>query len=290
MNLSKLSVSCIITTKNRPDLVLVAIQSVLQQTHNRIKLIVIDDSDDNITEKMIRNKDLPLKYIKNDQSRGAQYSRNIGLSEVDGDCVAFLDDDDYWYPRKIKEQIQHLSSFPLVTCNSKSKLNEHHTLYSYRPPQISYNELLYTNLVGSCSFPLIDASLIRDVYFDESLTSSQDWDYWLSVMKKNGITSVKTIEDVLVNYNLGAHQRISNANTQSLLLGKFIIYNKYFEDFVSYSDLNKIISSMIRIESNSRVSKLIGLASNAYHKKKLKLLAKTLIHTKLSNNNYQYLF
>ena len=99
-------VSCVLTTYNRSKILKRAITSVLNQTYTNIELIIIDDnSKDNTSDvvKIINNK--RIKYIRNTSNKGLSYNRNLGASLSKGEFVAFIDDDDEWFPLKIEKQL-----------------------------------------------------------------------------------------------------------------------------------------------------------------------------------------
>ena len=78
----------------------------MTQTYSNIEIIVIDDNSNDKTESLIKNlNDNRINYIKNKENLKAPLCRNIGINISRGEFVAFLDDDDIWYPNKLEEQI-----------------------------------------------------------------------------------------------------------------------------------------------------------------------------------------
>lgn len=223
MNKTNPLVSCIIPTKNRPDLVKRAIQSVLGQSYNNIEIIVIDDSTNDETQKTLIPLGGQIRYIKNEKSRGAPYSRNIGLNEARGDAIAFLDDDDIWLPQKTIMQLKWLEKYPLVTCNYITEIKRRRYFVKY-PKIVSYEDLLSFNALGSCSFVMVNSKAAKDCYFDENIKAGQDWDFWLSVMKKNLTEEAANAKEYLVKYNSGDFSRISNTN--DILAAFYTLYHK----------------------------------------------------------------
>jgi glycosyltransferase involved in cell wall biosynthesis len=225
-------ISCIIPTKNRPELVQQAIGSVLAQSYRNIEIIVIDDSTNDETKRILSSFETQIRYIKNENSRGAPYSRNIGLIEAKGDVIAFLDDDDQWFTDKIKIQLGYLDRYPLVTCNYVTRLQGKRYFMRY-PGVISYEDLLCFNALGSCSFVIVDRNAARDCFFDESIKIGQDWDYWLTVMKKNGIVEAANAGQYLVQYNSNDFLRITTTND---MLGVFFgMYNKRVSEYTPHT-------------------------------------------------------
>src|SRR4051794_27184153 len=100
-------VSVIIPTRNRPKLVVGAVQSALAQDGARVEVCVIDDASeppvalpDELAEQVV--------LVRFDSHRGAGAARNAGLEATTAELVAFLDDDDVWLPGKLARQLSAL--------------------------------------------------------------------------------------------------------------------------------------------------------------------------------------
>lgn len=103
-------VSVVITTKNRQHLLPRAIESVLTQSDPDVEVIVVDDGSDQ--PATYNGESEKLTIIRNEQSVGVSAARNIGFRAAKGDYFALLDDDDFYFPDKIKRQREYLESHP----------------------------------------------------------------------------------------------------------------------------------------------------------------------------------
>lgn len=234
MNTSNPLVSCIIPTKNRPRLVEQAVQSVLSQSYRNIEIIVIDDSTNNETRERMRSR-RGIRYLKNEKSRGASYSRNIGLREARGDVIAFLDDDDLWRPKKIEMQLALLETYPIVSCNYIRRLGSGRRQFVNLPPTVGFREMLCYNYLGSCSFLLFGREILRGCSFDEEIKVGQDWDLVLAAMRRHGLDKVGVVDRYLVDYNSGTHSRISTRGRAiSAILPIFDKYRSEHTDFTTF--------------------------------------------------------
>lgn len=112
-----MKVSVIIPTYNRYRYLLNAIKSVREQTHEDVEIIVVNDGSTQgeycqkeLIEK-IGEKGFIIHCSSNSsltvgtEGRSA-FTRNIGIRVATGDYVAFLDDDDYWLPKKLETQLK----------------------------------------------------------------------------------------------------------------------------------------------------------------------------------------
>lgn len=100
-------VSVVITTKNRPTLLPRAVKSVLGQTWRDLELIVIDDGSD--VPVTLDTADARARVIRNDVSKGVAEARNVGFRSSAGQFLCMLDDDDWYLPNKLEEQVRFLT-------------------------------------------------------------------------------------------------------------------------------------------------------------------------------------
>lgn len=219
-------VTCIVPTYNRPPLALRALRSVLRQSYTNIEIIVVDDSTNDDTERLVRVENPSLKYMRTGGGKGAPHARNLGISEAKGDAIAFLDDDDEWMPHKIEMQLQYLTEYRIVTCNYISRGNGGDKRVRH-PVRIPLGMQLHYNYIGSCSFVLTEVNILRNCGFDEMLTVGQDWDLWISLMRKYDIGQAYCCQDYLTIYNCGGHSRISLAEREGKIPSLVTIYQKH---------------------------------------------------------------
>lgn len=84
----------IIPTKDREQVLLNCIWSILKQSVRPHELIIVDDGnlDNNNMKEILANNKVKYVYIKKSKP-GAARSRNMGLKEATGNIIMFLDDD-----------------------------------------------------------------------------------------------------------------------------------------------------------------------------------------------------
>ena len=88
-------VSSVICTRNRPDLIGTAVESVLANDYPDFDLLIVDQSDDPRTGDIVRAL-MPahpeLRYLHT-STPGLSRAYNIGIRETRGEVLAFTDDD-----------------------------------------------------------------------------------------------------------------------------------------------------------------------------------------------------
>ncbi len=91
-------VSVIIPYFKKKKYIADALQSVLNQTHSNLEIIIIYDDPDKEDLEYIKDlikKDERIKLIINNKNLGAGLSRNIGIDQCKGSFIAFIDSDDH---------------------------------------------------------------------------------------------------------------------------------------------------------------------------------------------------
>ena len=97
-------VSVIIPTYDRSEFLRTAIASVLAQTLQDFEIIVVDDASADDTQEVVGNlDDGRIRYIRHEINKGVAATRNTGVLNSKGKYIAFLDDDDKWFPEKLTE-------------------------------------------------------------------------------------------------------------------------------------------------------------------------------------------
>jgi len=87
-----MKLSVIICTRNRPDKIGVCLKSILVNTFSDFEIIVVDQSDNDKTERIIKQIDFRIRYFKI-QGTGLSRARNLGIQKSQGEIIAFTDDD-----------------------------------------------------------------------------------------------------------------------------------------------------------------------------------------------------
>ena len=113
-------VSVIVTHHNRSQLLGNAIDSILAQTLQPAEIVIIDDaSEPHHVAVLDRFRD-HARIVALQENAGIAKARTIGVSEATGEFIAFLDDDDLWYPHKLELQYGILRANPSLDAVASS--------------------------------------------------------------------------------------------------------------------------------------------------------------------------
>ena len=115
MPMSPPSLSAILCTFNRAELLSRTLESILRQTldQSNFELIVIDDGSTDETRKVVESfeRRLPLRYAYQ-ANAGLASARNHGIYRSQAPILLFLDDDDLCSPNLFEEHLKTHVQYP----------------------------------------------------------------------------------------------------------------------------------------------------------------------------------
>jgi GT2 family glycosyltransferase len=223
-------VSVIIPTYNRFSFLINAINSVKNQTYPNIEIIVINDGssqEEYYTDQLKKilpsnsiwlNLSSNSSYYVGDTGRAA-YTRNIGLKLFTGEYVAFLDDDDIWFPEKIEKQIESMKESGCKMSCTESLIGKgvYNTDSIYPKYNTEYFKDFYIS-INIMEFPLVwdrdflkihNSCITSSVILHKNIISKigimpykrvgEDYEYWLRALQ---YTNCSFVETPLMYYDL----------------------------------------------------------------------------------------
>ena len=165
-----------------------ALESVFSQTFREFEVIVINDGspDTPQLERALIPYQTRIEYIRQ-KNAGPSSARNRGIRQARGKYVAFLDSDDFWFPRHLENQMSLLlgdRSLDLVYANllvlrGNTPVGAGFDLFPQVPP-VTLDALLREECkIGTSSVVASRQSLMTAGLFDESMRRCEDFDLWL---------------------------------------------------------------------------------------------------------------
>lgn len=187
-------VSVILPTFNRPDTLAEAIQSIFDQSFQNFEILLINDGGADVRsfihpfksqEKMI--------YLQHEKNRGLAACRNTGIRAARGRYIAYLDDDDVYYPDHLKTLVNFLESgrYPVAYTDARRAhqiLKDGKYIVAKKDVQYAfdfdYEEILVGNYVPVICIMHEKRCLEEVGLFDETLSTHEDWDLWIRMSRK----------------------------------------------------------------------------------------------------------
>lgn len=258
-------VSVYIPSHNRSALLVKAINSVINQTYSNIEIIVCDDGSSDATEIVVKelidthygNK--KIIYLRNEQPRGACFSRNRCLEVAEGEFITGLDDDDEFSSNRIelfvKYALTHNNNF--LTSGLVFFNGNYYKRDGSSEQDITLDDMGYKNVIGNQVFAT--NKMFRDVGgFDETFPAWQDYDMWFRMVKKFGPCHRLDSATYIMNVNSERVRITTGGNAHKGYL-KFIakhgsdlttnqLKSLYLRDIInrnesiSFRELNKFLS------------------------------------------------
>lgn len=160
-----------------------AINSLLQQTYQNWKCVIVNDcSVDNtqiILEKYTADNRFKIIHLPSNKGRG--HARQVALENAEGDFLAFLDSDDFYHPEKLELQVKVFNDNPNI-CLCSTGVGSFDTNYILRTYRgftkhsygKNYNSTLYPGFPASC---MIKLKLAQMYSYDKRLEVGEDNDF-----------------------------------------------------------------------------------------------------------------
>src|SRR5712692_7177943 len=100
------TVSIVMPTKGRVELVCRAVDSVLAQTYGTFELLIIDDSGKEQAREIIAlaDSDSRIEYVDR-KGIGVSEARALGVHLAKGSFLTLLDSDDYWANPRLERHV-----------------------------------------------------------------------------------------------------------------------------------------------------------------------------------------
>jgi glycosyltransferase involved in cell wall biosynthesis len=220
-------ISVIIPTYDRFKYLLNCIKSIKEQTYKNIEIIVVNDCSTqheyyNWKDNEIIIIHLPINSKNKFGYVSCGYVRNIGIEVATGKYIAFCDDDDIWFPNKLKLQIDMMKQFDCKMSstdgligkgiyNKNIKYKKYNAEHFYNTLQQIYKRQ-NSNLLDNgfptiwdsnflkihncviCSSVIIEKKLLNKINnFKNVICSKEDHDCWLRVTQYTNIAYVQEI-------------------------------------------------------------------------------------------------
>ena len=212
-------ISVVIPSRQRPALLVQAVQSVLDQKRNDFEVIVVLDGDtagsaETLQERFPEEHRLRILTIATHQ--GVSVARNLGVEAARGQWIAFHDDDDQWLPGKLDKQmaaaLASRHTEPVVTCQllvvgTKSASPDKPIIWPDRAPTLPMCEYLYSRKgfrgeAGVLTPPTVLAprSLCLRVLSTPGLPKHEDGE-WAMLIAEEPTVGFEFVAEPLVIYN-----------------------------------------------------------------------------------------
>jgi glycosyltransferase involved in cell wall biosynthesis len=106
------AVDLVVATVGRTDELGRLLDSVARQSYRNVRMLIVDQNEDDRLVPILRRFEGRLSISRLRSSPGLSKSRNVALAHINGDVVAFPDDDCWYPPTLIEEIVRLLATHP----------------------------------------------------------------------------------------------------------------------------------------------------------------------------------
>jgi GT2 family glycosyltransferase/glycosyltransferase involved in cell wall biosynthesis len=229
-------VSVVIPTFNRPKLLKRAVHSVLNQTLNAVEVIVVNDAGVPPPTPII-DKDPRVRLITHQTNKGLAGARNTGIQNARGTYIAYLDDDDIFWPRHLEYLVKHIEqsglkvgySFGARRWEQNEILLKRDVLYE---APFCQDELLFRNYIPvTCIIHHKCLTSSPSNRFNERLKRLEDWDLWRRISRTHQFAC---LEEATVEYSIDP-ERLSMTNDDLAAFGwaELHVWEEFYAEAIS---------------------------------------------------------
>jgi len=191
------SVSVVITTYNRAELLPRAIESA-QNAGSDLEVIVVDDCSTDETPAVCA-KLSSIRYVRLSSNQGLAHARNVGIAESAAEFVSFLDDDDLRLPGSLDTQLRALTAdHRTALCYGQALIGDARRqlptgeIYPVTCQQGDiFWDLLEDNFIPMPSVLARKSNLLEQNCFNTDLDLVEDWDMWLRLSERCLVAAVE---------------------------------------------------------------------------------------------------
>jgi glycosyltransferase involved in cell wall biosynthesis len=187
-------ISVVIPTRDRPRLLVEALQSVAEQTYRDFEVVLVNDGGVPVAPVVRRwRTSLNLTVVELPRSVGVSVARNVAMANATGDFLAFLDDDDVFLPHHLSlaaaaldrpgTDLVYLGA--LVSDQRIRSLPEdwarlHRKAYAFDHGFLHIANFIHTGSVVVRNFHR------EGLRFNPSSSYAEDWEMWLGLRRTLG--------------------------------------------------------------------------------------------------------
>ena|SRR5690625_1743805 len=265
-------VSIIIPIYNAEESLYNCIESILEQTHQHIEVILVNDGSTDQSKQICNHYasiDERIKVI-HQENAGPSSARNRGIECATGDFIQFVDADDYIKPRMTETLLQAINGVQLVICGYRSI---HFDFIRQYMPTITgiyskndfmqhiamfYKEIL---LPSPCNKMYVKALIDEcGLHFPEDVKVGEDLLFNLAYLKV--CSMIHVIDQPLYNYIIQDHQSLSRDFSKEFYANQYMLHQQvrsFLQQENFYVGKNKYFLNVIYANS------IINSLSNLFH-------------------------
>lgn len=287
-------VSTIISVYNGDKYLEQAIQSILNQTHENIEIILIDDCSSDCSREIISKYKDDNRFIirYNEFNLGLNKNIQIGVELATGDYICFLDQDDLFINTKFENQIKYLEKTGYDgVYSSTQEIDKDGNLREIQPNLDNFEKLYNTDkqklFWAICTAPadiylpmsqssMFKSAVIKELNKIRSKLFLNDWPILIKAFEEYNIGFMNEITFQLRVHEESATKNI-NWNKSITLQSTVMTVPEEYQDEVFSNYFNYTGTEFFNIKDYKNASRMLLISLLFKFKKdRLKLFKKSL--------------
>jgi glycosyltransferase involved in cell wall biosynthesis len=203
-NSSKPLVSVLVPTYNRKWLLGRTLKSVLTESYKNVEIVLVNDAGEDVQDIVTELNDPRIKYFQNEKNLDLAGTRNAALRHATGDYICLLDDDDIHLPYTLEFRMYMMKKLGAEVVYTRALqdiwekrdigyVSIHKQLYWDSP--FDQDLILVQNIAPCCCQLFSRRAFENTAYmFDETLTTSEDWDFWVHMSRDFYFHELKLVD------------------------------------------------------------------------------------------------
>jgi glycosyltransferase involved in cell wall biosynthesis len=198
-------VSVIVPTYNREGWLPLTLESLQKQTYQNWEAIIQNDAGRDVAAFVRGFGDKRMKYDSNPKNVGLAATRNNAMARANGDYICWLDDDDIYLPMALEFRMWKMKQLNADVVYTRALQNIYRKVGNqyqivhrqlYWDCDFDYDKILVMN-IAPCLCPLFSRKAWEKTGFyllDETMTSSEDQDFWVALSRHNYFHELKLVD------------------------------------------------------------------------------------------------
>ncbi|MBK7002147.1 MAG: glycosyltransferase [Rhodoferax sp.] len=224
------TVTVIVRSIDRSELQ-TALDSIAAQTYTCIDVLLVNAKGPDHRDVGAVCGRFPQRMVGCGTPMGRSRAANFGLQHANGDCIIFLDDDDWFLPHHIEALVVALQQNPLagaayssVECVRSDNSGKQQRTYLFNQP-FDRTRLLVENYIPMHAILFRRSLLDTGCRVDEHLDVYEDWDFWMQLAQHADFVFLEPIGAV---YRIGPGSGFGiNADAQEVTRGLAMLFQKW---------------------------------------------------------------
>jgi teichuronic acid biosynthesis glycosyltransferase TuaG len=182
-------IDVILPVYNSEKFIVKTVNSIINQSYNNWRIIIIDDASTDKTLALLNNfykkfiKKKKILIFKNFINKGQSYCRNIGLKYSKSEFVAFIDSDDLWMRQKLAKQVKFMRNFNYFFTYTDYKITKNgKTKVIFAPIDYNYSQFVLNTSIATSTMVIRKKAISN--FFPVKVRLCEDYLFKCNLLKE----------------------------------------------------------------------------------------------------------